>query len=263
MNLHDFCQISEEGFRLICNDAFHRYYHPQDKLQWRHRRARVESDQPIHDRSQKSTGVQTLRRISPHLRYTHRCHTPSNKQTLQSNGQSSNRKQIDSPRLGAQVYNGKSEEHGPTSDIPLHNGTRLPTSHWPSQKYPIPMRLLWFRTNHVQQPKVSTLLHRFDSEGMEIQVIESIDDTQTSVKKLACELIMLECINTAEQDMLIRLNSVRANSRVPLIVLTDNHTLDWSLVALREGADAIFTLNTPDDIIIARSNALLRRWLTD
>ncbi|MCB0061282.1 MAG: response regulator transcription factor [Caldilineaceae bacterium] len=125
------------------------------------------------------------------------------------------------------------------------------------------MRLLWFRTTHAQQPKVATLLNRFDSEGMEIQVIESVDESAASVNKMACELIMLECINTVEQDMLVRLNRVRANSRVPLIVLTDNHTLDWSLIALREGADAIFTLNTPDDIIIARSNALLRRWLVD
>jgi DNA-binding response OmpR family regulator len=46
-----------------------------------------------------------------------------------------------------------------------------------------------------------------------------------------------------------------------LIVLTDNHTLDWSIRALHSGADALFTINMPDDVIVARSKALLRRWM--
>jgi DNA-binding response OmpR family regulator len=71
---------------------------------------------------------------------------------------------------------------------------------------------------------------------------------------------MLECVDTIEQEMLARLDRVRSKSKAPLIILTDNATLDWSLLALREGADAIFTMNTPDEIIFARSNALLRRW---
>jgi len=74
---------------------------------------------------------------------------------------------------------------------------------------------------------------------------------------------MLECVDIIEQDMLTSLEQIRTYSNAPLIVLTDNPTLDWSLLVLREGADAIFTLNTPDEVILARSTALLRRWQVD
>ena len=95
---------------------------------------------------------------------------------------------------------------------------------------------------------------------MEVHITDLSKGKKGSSQDFVGELIMLECVDVYEQEMLIRLDFVRQGSRAPLIVLTDNHTLDWSLLALREGADAIFTLNTPDDVIVARSNALLRRW---
>lgn len=266
MNLYPTCQFSSKRSNLRLSDGpFHRTYRSHAPLQGSHRQLRDETLIPVYDDFPSTKHMQSR---PNHLSPMYHCHTRSCNHTLQFCRRSSNRKQIDSHDHRTQSYNGKPEGHSSNKSAPLCNGTRLPISHWQSQQHPLPMRLLWFRTNHAQQPKVSTLLNRFGSEGMEIQVIESVDDanpsgSNPSGNKLACELIMLECINTAEQEMLVRLNTVRANSRVPLIVLTDNHTLDWSLIALREGADAIFTVNTPDDIIIARSNALLRRWMAD
>lgn len=167
------------------------------------------------------------------------------------------RKETDSGDSSDHLYN---DELNQTSNKFLHSeeSSHRTSSH--SSNCQFPMRLLWLRTSHLLQPKVSALLNRFDSEGLTVHIIESFETDYTLEWSTTCELIVLECMNTGEQDMISLLYDVRMQSRVPLIVLTDNLTLDWSLLALREGADAIFTLNTPDDIIVARSNALLRRW---
>lgn len=125
----------------------------------------------------------------------------------------------------------------------------------------ISQKLLWYRTNEAQRPKVATLIDRFDSVGMEVQICDVVrQDATANDFQMNWALIMLECIEIIELEMLARLEQIRAQSNAPLVVLTDNSTLDWSLLALREGADAIFTMNTPDEVILARSVALLRRW---
>ena len=144
-----------------------------------------------------------------------------------------------------------------------HESFAKTNGHRANQSELLATRLLWFRTNHAQRPKVVTLIDRFDSAGMNIQVLDIVQEGGFNETHFNCALIMLECVEVIEQEMLARLDQVRAFSNAPLIVLTDNATLDWSLLALREGADAIFTLNTPDEVILARSTALLRRWHSD
>ena len=131
----------------------------------------------------------------------------------------------------------------------------------------IPLRVLWLRAGNVERPKTTGLRNRFGSEGMDIHladlqhtVISAVDQQATHLFPTVFDLIILECVEISEEGMLTQLSNIREVSQAPLIVLTDNYTLDWSLRALREGADAIFTLNAPDDVILARSNALLRRW---
>jgi len=120
-------------------------------------------------------------------------------------------------------------------------------------------RLAWLQQNRLHLPKALGLRTRFTDVGMQVNVHQwAVDD----VALLECELILLECFDMFEQEMIKALVKIRMISQVPLIVLTDNHTLDWSIGALRSGADAIFTVNMPDDVIVARSKALLRRWIT-
>ncbi len=149
-------------------------------------------------------------------------------------------------------------------DFSIQHNPMRPTKYSPNgdSKHSgvVTKRVLWFRANDDQRPKVVTLLDRFDHAGLDVQVFNVFEGHNPFPSKLTCSLIMLECVDTIEQEMLTRLDSVRSKSKAPLIILTDNATLDWSLLALREGADAIFTMNTPDEIILARSNALLRRW---
>lgn len=131
----------------------------------------------------------------------------------------------------------------------------------------IPLRVLWLRAGDVERPKTTGLRNRFGSEGMDIHLANlqptttaAVDLQASNLSPTVFDLVILECVEISEEVMLTQLSNIREVSQTPLIVLTDNYTLDWSLRILREGADAIFTLNTPDDVIVARSNALLRRW---
>lgn len=120
------------------------------------------------------------------------------------------------------------------------------------------IRVAWVQQNLHQLPKALSLRTRFVEAGMEVNIHQwAIDD----VIPLECELIVLDCCPLVEQEMMKFLLKIRFFTQAPLIVLTDSHSLDGTISALRGGADAIFTVNMPDDVIVARSNALLRRWI--
>jgi hypothetical protein len=121
-------------------------------------------------------------------------------------------------------------------------------------------RLAWLQQTHLHAPKSLGLRTRFADVGMQVNTHQWAAD---EIVLPECELILLECFGMLEQEMARALVTIRMNSQIPLIVLTDNHTLDWSLGALRGGADAIFTVTMPDEVIVARSKALLRRWITE
>lgn len=121
-----------------------------------------------------------------------------------------------------------------------------------------PTRIAWLQQNFHQLPKAVSLRTRFSDAGMQVKLHQwTVED----VAPLECDLILFECFDRFEQEMIAFLAKIRLFSQAPLIVLTDNYALDWSICALRSGADAIFTVNMPDEVIFARSNALLRRWL--
>lgn len=119
------------------------------------------------------------------------------------------------------------------------------------------LRIVWLQQMMQQLPKAFALRTRFVDAGMEVNIQQL--DLANDIS-LDGELILMECFGTLEQEMMKSVIKIRLFTHAPLIVLTDNHTLDWSIRALYSGADAIFTVNMPDDVIVARSKALLRRW---
>ena len=122
-----------------------------------------------------------------------------------------------------------------------------------------PLRLVWLQQTFQQLPKALALRTRFTDAGLQVNLHQL--DLEGGVP-LEGELIVLECFGMFEQEVMKVLLKLRLFSKAPLIILTDNCTLDWSLRALHSGADAIFTVNMPDDVIMARSKALLRRWVS-
>lgn len=80
---------------------------------------------------------------------------------------------------------------------------------------------------------------------------------------LEAKLIRSERFGMFEQEMMKVLLKLRLFSKAPPIILTETgHWTGPCAVWLHSGADAIFTVNMPDDVIMARSKALLRRWVS-
>ena len=124
------------------------------------------------------------------------------------------------------------------------------------------IRVAWLRQPGRERAKIARLLKRFSSAGMKISVVEVSSGQNPLLEQiLGFDLILMEYFDHLENEMSAALSRIRTESRAPLMMLTDGQTPDWSVNALKAGADAIFNLNTPEDIILARCNALLRRWL--
>jgi hypothetical protein len=152
----------------------------------------------------------------------------------------------------------RQQDREPNDLLYLHSQEEMLPSASESPMISASARVAWLQQNCHHLPKALSLRTCFSDVGMQVNVLQW---TKDEVQSLNCDLILLECLNTREQEMMKILLKIRLFNQAPLIVLTDNHALEWSICALHGGADAIFTVNMPDEVIIARSNALLRRWL--
>ncbi len=124
------------------------------------------------------------------------------------------------------------------------------------------IRVAWLRQPGRERAKIARLLKHFSNAGMKISMVEVSGGHNPLLEQiLGFDLILMEYFDHLESEMSAALSKIRTESRAPLMMLTDGQTPDWSVNALKAGADAIFNLNTPEDIILARCNALLRRWL--
>ncbi|CAN5627550.1 hypothetical protein BH10CHL1_BH10CHL1_02510 [soil metagenome] len=125
-------------------------------------------------------------------------------------------------------------------------------------------RLVWVRRPGKELAKSRNLLERLSSEGIDVWVIEASNLVNLAIDNVAeYDLILFEYFEHGTSDMKSAVSHIRLGSRAPLMMLTDDPSVAWSLDALSAGADAIFTVNTPDEVILARCNALLRRWLAN
>jgi DNA-binding response OmpR family regulator len=75
------------------------------------------------------------------------------------------------------------------------------------------------------------------------------------------DLILLRVTDQTYGRVREVIHQVRAYNRAPILLLTDQHLYEWSLVALPAGADAVVLVDAPPEITVARCRALLRRWL--
>lgn len=119
-------------------------------------------------------------------------------------------------------------------------------------------RVAWLRQGNEESAKSKSLQQKLIERGLECALITIQDDNWEQIRDI--DLILVEAIGRFHQDLLALLAEVRTHSHAPVVMLTDNQTLDWSSAAITAGADAIVNIATPDEVIIARCNALLRRW---
>ncbi|RIK42501.1 MAG: hypothetical protein DCC55_08680 [Chloroflexi bacterium] len=76
------------------------------------------------------------------------------------------------------------------------------------------------------------------------------------------DLILLRITDQTYTQVRETIHQIRTCNRAPIVLLTDQQTYEWSLVALPAGADAVMLADAPVGIIVARCMALLRRWLS-
>lgn len=123
------------------------------------------------------------------------------------------------------------------------------------------IRIAWLRHFTSSPDQVSTLMDKFADFGMDVWLVNG---EHLPSKQISCfDLILLETPTQPTSTIYASIERIRHKSKVPLILLTDDYTVQWSIDALRAGADAILPLNTSSDVVLARCRSLLRRWLSD
>jgi DNA-binding response OmpR family regulator len=128
-----------------------------------------------------------------------------------------------------------------------------------STKAPILARVVWYQPSGEERPKTTSIVSKFSQNGMDVRVVRVDDEMLEQLTKV--DLVMVEVTGRIDEEINMLLDDIRSNSHAPVVLLTDNYTLEWSIATLVAGADAVVTVNTPDEVIIARCKALLRRWL--
>ncbi|MBI1297621.1 hypothetical protein GC175_22000 [bacterium] len=74
------------------------------------------------------------------------------------------------------------------------------------------------------------------------------------------DMVLINAFDDFDSIVQMAAIRVRIRSRVPLVLLTQNYSSEQLVLALRSGIDAILSYQTPPDLLMARCNALLRRW---
>ena len=122
----------------------------------------------------------------------------------------------------------------------------------------MPTQVAWLRQGDEERTKSKNLQQKLMATGINITEIDPESGAFESVQ--STDLIFIEYYGYFHRDIATLLSQLRNNSQAPIVMLTDNQTFDWSSSAISAGADAIVTVATSDEVIIARCQALLRRW---
>lgn len=121
------------------------------------------------------------------------------------------------------------------------------------------IRALWLQPSDDEGVMGQTLHERLAAQSLLLYNM-----SQESTPGEACryfDLILLRVTDQTYAQVREMIYQIRAFNRAPIMLLTDQQTYEWSLVALPAGADAVVLADAPTEIIVARCLALLRRWL--
>jgi DNA-binding response OmpR family regulator len=122
----------------------------------------------------------------------------------------------------------------------------------------MPSQIAWLRQSDEDRSKSRNVQQKLLAAGLD--VLEVDPESETLKKIQSADLIIIEDYGQSHRNLSSLLHQVRIHSHAPVVMLTDNQTFDWSSSAIAAGADAIVTIATADEVIIARCQALLRRW---
>jgi hypothetical protein len=121
-----------------------------------------------------------------------------------------------------------------------------------------PAKIALLHTGQRPNDKVLRLLARFDIEAIHINVSATgqLDPDQFA----DCDLILFEAFDHISNENQAALNWIRMGSRAPLVMLTNGARSERTISGLMAGADAVMSMTTSWDVIVAHCYALVRRW---
>ncbi len=121
-----------------------------------------------------------------------------------------------------------------------------------------PAKVVLLHTGRRPNDKVLRLLARFDIQT--ISVNASMAGQLNPDQFADCDLIMFEAIEQISNENQAALNWIRMGSHAPLVMLTVGTRPERTISGLMAGADAVMSLNSSWDVIVAHCYALIRRW---
>lgn len=119
--------------------------------------------------------------------------------------------------------------------------------------------VLWLRLRTDLKDQTQLLETKMRNGGLALNVANALEVSSTDLAR--ADLILLDAFDNVDGIVETIVSRIRFESRVPLIMLTDGYSTEQLVTALSAGADAIWSLNMPFEILQARCRALLRRWL--
>jgi DNA-binding response OmpR family regulator len=126
-------------------------------------------------------------------------------------------------------------------------------------RFSSPIRGLWIQATPEEPSRAAKLRSSLAQQGIAVDLITFLDKEQPNWP--AFDLILFCAPDNFSQRIADCLTQIRAQSRAPILLLTESASLEWPLATLPAGADAVIVLETPDEVFLARCTALLRRWL--
>jgi DNA-binding response OmpR family regulator len=119
-------------------------------------------------------------------------------------------------------------------------------------------RVALFHNNHQHHNRVMDLVHSLADEAVDIDLRHC---TRTMPERLAnCDLILFEAFGQVSLEQQAALNSIRTSSLAPIVMLISGVRTERTIDGILAGADAVISLNTANDVIVAHCQALIRRW---
>lgn len=119
-------------------------------------------------------------------------------------------------------------------------------------------RILWVYHKNPRDLRAERLYHQMQRKHLQIDVI-SLSELRNH-RLTDVDLVLLEAFEQIEELVQAAVISIRFKSRVPLVVLTNNFSSSELVSTLLAGVDAIWFAQYSVPVLLARCNAMLRRW---
>lgn len=121
--------------------------------------------------------------------------------------------------------------------------------------------VVWLRQRRQIGDNALCLQQGMKAQGLCLEIADVFDVSSTQLAD--ADLILLDAFDRVDGTVETIVARIRLESRVPLVMLTDGYSTEQLVTALTAGADAIWALNIPVEVLMARCKALLRRWMLD